>query len=344
MSVLPQSILVVRRDNIGDLVCTTPLFSALRSHYPNACIAALVNSYNAPVLAGNPDVDEIWIYQKHKHAGAQGRLKTWLATWQLMRVLRARKFDLMIIATPAYHPSGLKFARWIRPRRLIAYGPDAIDRGDFLALPYAFPGHETEAVIQLLKPLGIVEKPGPLHVYGLPAERERISLPPGNGPLIALHISARKASQRWPIERFAELAHLLHDQCAARFLLFWSPGDDSNPLHPGDDGKAAQLLAHCRDLPVMPCPSTRLEELIGGLSLVDFMICSDGGAMHLAAGLGKPILCFFGNSSARHWGPWGVPNELLQPASLDVFDISIAEAYEAFGRLQDKLNNVLVRL
>ena len=36
------SFLVVRRDNIGDLVCTTPLIAALRAHYPDAWIAALV--------------------------------------------------------------------------------------------------------------------------------------------------------------------------------------------------------------------------------------------------------------------------------------------------------------
>jgi len=59
--------LVIRRDNIGDLVCTTPLLAGLRRHYPQAHIAALVNSYNCDVLAGNPDVDEIFAYTKAKH-------------------------------------------------------------------------------------------------------------------------------------------------------------------------------------------------------------------------------------------------------------------------------------
>jgi ADP-heptose:LPS heptosyltransferase len=62
-----HSILVVRRDNIGDLVCTTPLFSALRRRYPQAWIGALVNSYNAPVLDRNPDLDGVVVYTKLKH-------------------------------------------------------------------------------------------------------------------------------------------------------------------------------------------------------------------------------------------------------------------------------------
>lgn len=42
-----MKILIIRRDNIGDLICTTPLFEAIRQHYPDAYLAALVNSYNA---------------------------------------------------------------------------------------------------------------------------------------------------------------------------------------------------------------------------------------------------------------------------------------------------------
>ena len=53
-----QSFLIIRRDNIGDLVLTTPMFEALRRRYPNAYIAVLVNSYNAPAIAGNPFVDD----------------------------------------------------------------------------------------------------------------------------------------------------------------------------------------------------------------------------------------------------------------------------------------------
>ena len=65
-----MKILVVRRDNIGDLICTTPFFAALRRRHPEAWIGALVNSYNAPVLDRNPDIDEVFAYQKLKHLEA----------------------------------------------------------------------------------------------------------------------------------------------------------------------------------------------------------------------------------------------------------------------------------
>ena len=60
-------ILVIRRDNIGDLVCTTPLLRALRSQLPDAYLAALVTQYNAAVLARNPDLNAVHSYTKAKH-------------------------------------------------------------------------------------------------------------------------------------------------------------------------------------------------------------------------------------------------------------------------------------
>lgn len=320
-----MKILVIRRDNIGDLVCTTPLFSALRRHYPEAQIEALVNSYIAPVLSYNQEINAVHIYRKAKHREAgESRIAIWWQTFGLIRRLRKTRFDLIIVATPGPQPGAVKFARWIGATRILAYDPDANDSH----------GHETERVMHLLHPLCINEHPSILTLHPDPQLATAITLPPGDSPLIGLHISARKPMQRWPVERFAELAHKLHQRDGSRFLLFWSPGAEDHPQHPGDDLKAKRLLELCSDLPLMACHTKQLEELIAGLSCCDSVICSDGGAMHVAAGLGKPIVCFFGNSDAERWHPWGGAYELLQPESHNVGDISVDDALNAFSRLE----------
>ncbi|MBK7766696.1 MAG: hypothetical protein IPI44_11590 [Sulfuritalea sp.] len=63
------------------------------------------------------------------------------------------------------------------------------------------------------------------------------------------------------------------------------------------------------------------------------MIYADGGAMHIAAGLRKPIVCLFGNSDATRWRPWHVPHMLLQPLSRDVADICVEEVLAAWRNL-----------
>ncbi len=49
-----KKILLVRNDNIGDLICTTPVVEALRKKYPQSQIDIVVNSYNYCAIVNNP--------------------------------------------------------------------------------------------------------------------------------------------------------------------------------------------------------------------------------------------------------------------------------------------------
>ena len=339
-----MKILVIRRDNIGDLVCTTPIFPVLREYFPTAHIAALVNNYNSPVLHGNPNLDAIHVYQKAKHRkDNESKISIWINTLKLVIRLRRQHFDYAIIATANFSRQSLKFAYGIKARHIIAHAPpgtttisDPIDNNQLSGL------HEAEIVFQLLAPLGISTEPGPLQVF-VPDNnlfsRRGISKP--NASLIGLHISARLTNQRWPIERFSNLSHSLHHSQGVHFLVFWSPGSSDNPLHPGDDEKAQQLLSLCGDIPLTLFHTEALEELIIGMDTCDLMICSDGGALHVAAGLGKPIMALFGNlrSDAVRHHPWKVPYKLLQKESGDVIDISTDEAIIATSQLLEEISN-----
>ena len=55
----PREVLVIRPNDLGDLHTTTPAFAALRARFPSSRIVAAVGSWSTPVLAGNPNIDEI---------------------------------------------------------------------------------------------------------------------------------------------------------------------------------------------------------------------------------------------------------------------------------------------
>src|SRR3954464_7866793 len=117
-----RRILVIRRDNIGDLVCATPLLAALRKTHPEAHIAALVNSYNAGVLAGNPDVDAVHAYTKLKHRRAgDSWLGTLVASLRLFRARRAPRFDCAILAKSGFDRHGLAMARRLSAREIVGF-------------------------------------------------------------------------------------------------------------------------------------------------------------------------------------------------------------------------------
>jgi ADP-heptose:LPS heptosyltransferase len=335
-------ILVIRRDNIGDLVLTLPLIRAIRQRFPDGWIGALVNTYNAPVLEGNPWLDAVYAYEKFKHAGPASFLTAAKRNLNVVMTLRARTVDYAVLAGSGFLPRALRLARLVGARHIVGFVPSGRSAGA-IDVPVEFGSpeglHEAQDVFRLGRAFGIE---GEAPAASLQADaalvldirgRLRQKLGDPRGPTIGIHISARKPSQRWPVERFAALMQALKDDGAARFLLFWSPGAADHRQHPGDDDKAEELLRVLGDFPVFACETRRLTELVAGLSLCDRVVCSDGGAMHIAAALGKPILCFFGNSPAERFHPWGVPYVLLQPPSREVRDISVEQALEGFKRL-----------
>jgi heptosyltransferase III len=318
----PQRILVVRRDNIGDLVCTTPLFSALRGRFPQAWIGALVNSYNATVLDRNPDLDEVIVYDKLKHldAGqsALGALARRLASlWRLRR----RGLDCIVLATPQFVPRTLTLARLLTPRRIVA-----LDANTELS------GHEVERVFAIARPLGIDGPIPPLKVVPDPALVGRAAAVfPAGRRRVAVQISTRRPAQQWPAQRFAELIERLHAS-GAHSMLLWSPGPANHPRHPGDDEKAAAVMRMV-GAKATAYTAGPLAELIGALAACEAVITPDGGAMHLAAALHKPIVCFFGDMPPERWRPWGTPHRVLRPESRKALDITVDAAMSAFREL-----------
>jgi ADP-heptose:LPS heptosyltransferase len=314
-------ILVLRRDNIGDLVCTTPLIAALRAQLPGAWLSALVTTYNCEVLAGNPALDEVFVYEKLKHR--TGSLLSHLRSrlGQLSR-LRERRLDCVLVPAPS--PQALKQARSLKPGRVLAAAGVVPSRQ-----------HEVERTYEVGRALGLIGRPGPLQLRADPARRAELERQLGAGPFVAIHISARRPAQRWPLERYAALAAQLASE--ARVILLWAPGGSENPGHPGDDAAAAEVLRRAGiaiGAALVPVATPDLKTLIAALSLAGQVVCPDGGAMHLAAALGKPVVALFGDSPVERWRPWGVPHRVLRPDSRNLADLPTEVVLEAFAALK----------
>lgn len=334
-------ILVVRRDNIGDLVCTTPLLSALRRRFPQGWIGALVNSYNAPVLAGNPDLSRVVAYTKLKHlAGGESALGAFGGNVASFWGLRRLHLDSVLLATTDFDPRMARLTRWLAPRQIVGFsdGSAAAARALDVQLPVrGLEGrHEVERVFSLAGQFGIAGPMPALRVVADDAQARRAAaaFAATGGPKVAVAISARRPRQRWPAERFADLIQRLHAAHGARVMLLWAPGASGDARHPGDDDKAAEIARRLDGrVPLAAYRTALLPELIGALAASDAVVTPDGGTLHLAAGLGKPIVALFGDSSPERWRPWGVPHKVLQPASRDVSDLGVAEVADAFADL-----------
>ena len=345
-------VLFIRRDNIGDLICTTPAIHALREKFPAAKIGILVNSYNADVVAGNPDIDEVYVYEKAKHAEGKNRLLVWLGNLRLFLKIRGERYDVAI-GCGNYSPSLARYTFLTGAKKRIGYVRSG-DRSISYNIPISEPRepiHEVVATFKLLEPSGISGEPSNLVLLPSADEKEKVlkflfphptpdtdirgqasHIPPP--VFVAMHISSRKENNRWPTDRFIELGNELIKRYNIMPLILWAPGSSKNPFHPGDDEKAEVIADKMRGAVLYK--TTRLRELIAAISVCRLVICCDGGAMHIAAALGKPILAVWGSTDKRRWMPWQVDNIILQKGKR-ADEVTAEEAVAAFEKMWDSL-------
>jgi ADP-heptose:LPS heptosyltransferase len=337
----PRRILLIRRDNIGDLVLTTPLIRGLRARFPAAWIGVLGNSYNAPVLAAHPDVNAVFAYDKVKHQPDRSRLAVMAGTAGLLLRLRAMRIDIAILAGPGVQRHAARLAAWVRPRAVLGFVKGTASTHVTLPVPYGDGAqlHEAEDVYRLGEALAVGGVAGPCLIAPDVAQMARFKraladVAHPQDRIVAVHISARRLLQRWPAGNFAALVRGICARGDVTVVLLWAPGPADHPRHPGDDEKAAAILAQLGTATrCLAWPTATLAELSGALAACDLMVCADGGAMHMAAALGVPVAALFGDSPVARWRPWGVRHEVLRAASGSVSDIEVTQVRAACERL-----------
>ena len=81
-----REILIVKPSSLGDIVHTLPTVAAIKRHWPCAHLRWMVNPEWAPLLEGNPHVDEVVLFPRRDFRGLRGAMR--IAPWA--RALRER--------------------------------------------------------------------------------------------------------------------------------------------------------------------------------------------------------------------------------------------------------------
>ncbi|MBF0480165.1 MAG: glycosyltransferase family 9 protein [Desulfovibrionaceae bacterium] len=115
------------------------------------------------------------------------------------------------------------------------------------------------------------------------AAKLRQACPEASG-FIALQLGASEDRRRWPVAGFARFAAILHERLGLVPVLLGS-GNETNL---GDKFAALYPGAHVNCI-----GQTGFPELAAALLACRMLATNDTGTMHLAAGLGLPVLAFF---------------------------------------------------
>jgi len=306
----PRRILVIRVDHIGDVVMSTPLFRALRERYPRAHLTAMVGSWARDVVARNPHLDEVLVYDcpwwsRLRRDGRDGGWPHVLVAYlRLLRKLRAARYDLVLDPRGDFRHIVL-FAFLAGVRRRIGYGRSG---GDYLlteVVPWRPELHTVDKSLALLAPLGIQGSSHRTEVHCAPEDAARIrallaSHGVGDDERVAtLHPGARVGVKRWPRERFAVVADWLAVEHGLRPVLVGGPDER---------GEAEQTSRLMKARPVVLAGDLSLLELVALCRRSSLVLCNDSGPMHLAAAAGAPTLALFGPTTPTLFGYDGPMN------------------------------------
>lgn len=338
-----KNILVIRRDNIGDMVCTTPLLEGIKQAFPEAKLTLLVNKVAEDVVSHNPHVDRLYVYKKAKH---RAKNETTLGVhWQRVKVmlaLRKTRFDATILANPVPCKYSLRLAKMAGAGNVIG-AAQADAQLDHPFQKSDFHGeHQVEHTYSYLSALTRTPPAVPaVNIYLSAGECEaagkRISaLFPTAGKIYGVHISSRSPKRRWPVESYAAFITKLLEDEQARVLVFWSPQGTLDLNDKGDAARTDELMQLVNSPRVARYPTASVRELVAGFDRCEQILCSDGGQMHLAAGLHKKQVVFFGDTNASLWHPWSGDYRIMQTASGECRDVSLETVWQAWQQLQQR--------
>jgi heptosyltransferase-2 len=226
----------------------------------------------------------------------------WLKFFGKMLRLRRRRFDLAFVLsgkTDIRHNLTL----WLTgARRRVGFGYAG---GGFLLTDNVSPDlsdpNETALTLQLLKHLNIPPV-GYANLLRVPSEDQEFAAKflyeagvKEGDLLIGLHPGARVPTRQWGGDRFRDVARQVMERYGAKILWF------TDPAQPSVNSPNANFI------PV----SLPLRQFLAVLSRCQLVVCNESGPMHIAAGLGVPVVAVFGPQYPEWFSPVGNRHEVV---------------------------------
>jgi lipopolysaccharide heptosyltransferase II len=119
---------------------------------------------------------------------------------------------------------------------------------------------------------------------------------------VAMNVSARWPTKRWPAASFAEVADRLQQEGCGAVVLIGGPDERADVAAVGGTMKTPAIdLAGATTVGLLPAL----------LSRASLLITNDSGPMHIAAAVGTPVVALFGPTSAARTGPYGLGHRVL---------------------------------
>jgi ADP-heptose:LPS heptosyltransferase len=308
---VPQRILVIKPDHLGDLLLLTPALRHLRRSFPAAHITLMIGPWSLAAVRGNSDIDCTLTcdFPGFTRRPKRGLLQPYALLLRTALLVRAGRYDTAIIARDDHWWGAALTLLAHIPRRLGYAAPDVYPLLSD-ALPYDPAEHVTKQALALVEylvapgrqpsklPANILQV-APilledrswaalwLEAHGIVPDRPLVAIHPGAGGMAKLWIGAR-----WTSVTNALLAE-------GRQVIMTGGAEESllvRRICAGVVGTVHTIIGEAT-----------LGQLAAIFERCDLVVGVDSGPLHLAAATGVRTVVLFGPGDHRRFGPWGPP-------------------------------------
>lgn len=322
-----ERILIVRQQNnqLGDLLCSLPLYYALKKKFPESEITLVAGkaNYAIPYKKFCPYIDNI----------IQMDRESLMKNVSFIREVRALRCNIGII------PSTMQFSRTshvinylsgAKVRAGVKQFDDVVNKSAWLLnVTGTFDWgkqkvHQTDRILDVAKVIGcelseeekVIRVVHTEDVLREATEFLRSNFP-ANTMIVGMHTGAGKVANRWDYRNFVSLAKSLREKYNCVFLL------TSGYIDKEVTEKTIEGLRGC-GIPYV-VESVEVRVLGAMLSMIDLYVTNDTGVMHLAGFSGGKVVSLFGPTRGFEWAPQQKGCRFVQSKTGGIDGITVEE-------------------
>ncbi|MBN1823570.1 MAG: lipopolysaccharide heptosyltransferase II [Endomicrobiales bacterium] len=300
-------ILVIQPSRIGDVVFTLPAVSAIRKRFPKAWIGWFVDERCAELLQGNPDIDEVVVFNRKKAS-----LPYLLG---LYKNLREKNIDVsidfhglfksavMVFLAGARHriasssTNGMRELSWLFSREIKPNKEDAhcVERHFAVAEHLGAGGSGYEYKLGVAEPDKNRVRDR-LKSSGIDLASQFAVVHPGGGWI----------ARRWRPDRFSKLIEKLGELGIRTVLVGGKEGGAS------EKGLNEEIISRVKTKVCDLTGELNLKELAALFSLCSVYIANEAGPMHIATAMNVPAVALLGPTDPKRTGPFGGKTTIIR--------------------------------
>lgn len=300
---LDKRILIFNVNWLGDVLFSTATIRNIRRNFPGSFIACIIPSRCYPVLKGNPNLDEIIIFDE------DDRHKSIFERFNFIRSLREKDFDLVFLLHRSFSRALICRLAGI-PKRIGHY----TKKRSFLLTQKIMPPprdslHRIDYYLNIIEDAGLKVEDRYTEFYFSEEDTNSVweflskNSVSDKDFLVAINPGGNWLSKRWPKEYWAELADKLIENFQAKVVI--TGGHNDHAL-------AAQIKARMKFKPITACAVFNIKQLGALAKTASLFITADTGPMHIANSVGaKKIIAIFGPTSPEITGPYPLNNAVI---------------------------------